>query len=168
VIFKIDHLLLLRVGASPDLLSTDCLVGTRRALGAWLAQIPSSILGTFQFFFLFMGLKVVLKKDWLATLAFVGIFATAKSLGSSHLAIDAVTAVLVYGILALIVYRFGLVPLACAIFTVDMLANVPFTGDISAWYFGMTMFALLSVIGLAVWGFYHSLGGQQAWEANLR
>jgi hypothetical protein len=60
-------------------------------------------------------------------------------------------------ILSLIVYRFGLVPLACAIFTVDMLANVPFTGDISSWYFGTTMFALFSVVALAVWGFYYAL-----------
>jgi hypothetical protein len=47
-----------------------------------------------------------------------------------------------------------------------MLANVPFTGDISAWYFGTTMFALLSVVALALWGFYHSLGGQPLWQAN--
>ncbi len=166
VIFKIAHLFLFRAGASPDLLSSDALVGTRRALGAWLAQIPNSILGTLQFFFIFMGLKVALKKDWLATIVFVAIFGFAKLDGSTHLAIDGVTTILVYGILALIVYRFGLVPLACAIFTVNMLANVPFTGDISAWYFGMTMFALLSVVGLAGWGFYYSLGGQQAWEAS--
>jgi serine/threonine protein kinase len=140
VIFKIAHLFLLRAGASPDLLSSDCLVGTRRALGAWLAQIPNSILGTFQFFFMFMGLKVALKKDWLATLAFVAIFAFAKLDGSTHLAIDGVTTILVYGILALIMYRFGLVSLACAIFTVDLFRSVPFTGDFSAWYFGATMF----------------------------
>jgi len=35
---------------------------------------------------------------------------------------------------------------------------VSFTGDISAWYFGMTVFCLVSVIALAGWGFYYSLG----------
>ena len=42
--------------------------------------------------------------------------------------------ILVYAIAVLIVYRFGLVPLAVAIFTIDMLGNVPFTADFSAWY----------------------------------
>jgi hypothetical protein len=67
---------------------------------------------------------------------------------------------------ALIVYRFGLVPLACAAFTIDLLANVPFAGDFSAWYLGATVFALLSVAP-AVWGFYHSLGGETLWKAEV-
>ena len=166
VVFKIDHLVLLKVGAAPELLSTDYLLGMRRGLGAWVSQIPSSILGTLQFFFLFLGLKLALKRDWLATIAFVAIFATAKSLGSNHVVVDAATAIVVYLILALIVYRFGLVPLACAIFTVDMFANVPFTADLSAWYLGMSVFALLSVVALAVWGFYHSLGDESLWDPN--
>ena len=74
---------------------------------------------------------------------------------------------MVYLILALIVYRFGLVPLTCAIFTVNLLANVPFTADVSAWYFGISVFALLSVLALALWGFYHSLGGEVAWKASV-
>jgi serine/threonine protein kinase len=166
LIFKINHLVLTRFGAAPDLLTTDYLTGTRRALGAWLAQIPTSILGTLQFFFLFMGLKALFRKDWLAAITFVSIFGAAKSLGSDHVAIEIATSILVYGILALIVYRFGLVPLACAIFTVDMLGNVPFTADISSWYFGMTVFALLSVAALAGWGFYYSLGSEPLWESG--
>lgn len=80
--------------------------------------------------------------------------------GSTHLAIDAITVALVYLILAVIIYRFGLVALMCAIFTVNLFQSVPFTGDVSAWYFGMTVFALLSIVALAGWGFYHSLGEQ--------
>jgi serine/threonine protein kinase len=166
VVFKVNHLVLMRVGAAPELLSTDYLLGMRRGLGAWLSQIPGSILGTLEFFFLFMGLKLALKKDWLATIVFVAIFAAAKSLGSSHLAVDAATSIVVYLILALIVYRFGLVPLACAIFSVDMFANVPFTADFSAWYLGMSVFALLSVVALAVWGFYYSLGNEPGWRVS--
>ena len=155
------------MGGPPALLSTECLVGTRRALGAWLAQFPSAILVTLEFFFVFMGLKVVLKRDWLATIVFVAIFTAAGVLSSTnslYIALNAATMTVVYLIAALIVYRFGLVPLACAIFTVDLLANVPFTGNFSAWYFSATMFALLSVVALAAWGFYHSLGGEPLWK----
>ncbi len=38
--------------------------------------------------------------------------------------------VLVYAIALLIVIRFGLVPLACAIFTINLMASVPFSADL--------------------------------------
>jgi hypothetical protein len=164
LVFKAARLVLMKMGASPDLFSTDYLVSARQGFGAWLSQFPVAILGTLEFFFMFLGLKVILKRDWLATVVFVAIFTAAKSAGSHHVAVDAATAIVVYLILALIVYRFGLVPLACATFTVNLLANVPFTADLSAWYFGSTLFALLSVVALAVWGFYHSLGDEPLWH----
>jgi hypothetical protein len=167
VIFKVARLIAMKMGASPELLSTEGLVGTRRALGAWLSLFPSAILGTLEFFFLFLGLKLALKRDWLATVAFVAIFTAARSLDSNYAALDAVTTIVIYVILALIVYRFGLVPLACAIFTVNLLASVPFTADFSAWYLGMSIFALFSVVALAGWGFYHSLGGEALWKAEI-
>lgn len=166
VIFKIAYFAMMKMGASPPLFSSDYPVSTRRVLDAWLSQVPSAIIGTLEFFFVLLGLKVLLKRDWLATIAFVAIFAVAKTLGSQYPMVEGVTSVVVYSVAALIVYRLGLVALACAIFTVDLLANVAFTGDFSAWYFGTPMFALLSVVALAVWGFYRSLGGESLWQPN--
>ena len=162
VVFKINQFVMARLGGAPDLYNSDFLLDTRRALGAWVAQLPNGLLGTLQFFLIFMGAKALFKKDWLATLAVVGFFTGIRLPGSTHPAIDAVTLVVVYLILALIVYRFGLVALACAIFTVDSVQSMSFTGDVSAWYFGVTMFGLFSIVALAGWGFYHSLGGEVA------
>ncbi len=166
VIFKINAILTVRLGGPPQLLSNDYLVSVRYGLSAWLEQWPVSIFTTLEFFFVFLVLKILLKRDWLATMVFVAIFGTVKTLGQDHILLEAATAIAVYLVLALIVYRFGLIPLFCAIFTVDMLGNVPFTGDVSAWYFGITMFTLLSVVALAVWGFRYSLGEKPPWEAN--
>jgi tRNA A-37 threonylcarbamoyl transferase component Bud32 len=167
VIFKVGSFVMMKMGASPPLFQTDFLLSTRRALGAWLSQVPSAILGTLQFFFLLMGLKAVFKRDWLAAIVFVAIFTTAKTLGSQYPVVDAITSVVVYSIAAVIVFRFGLVPLACAIFTVDLLANIPFTADFSAWYVGTSVFALLSVVALAGWGFYTSLGDEPLWKPDV-
>ena len=164
VIIKIRTVVMLKLGAVPELLSSDYLMGTRKALGAWLSQIPGSILNTLEFFLIFLGLRLALKRDWLSAIVFVAIFTTSKSLGTTHPVVDVVTWILIWGILALIVYRFGLVALVCAIFTVDLLANLPLTTEVSAWYFGTTAFALLSVVALAAWGFYHSLGRESSWE----
>jgi serine/threonine-protein kinase len=167
LIFQLRSIPMMRMGASPGLASTEYLMGGRTALGAWLMQIPVSILGTLQFFFLLLGLKVILRKDWLAAIAFVALFALPRGFSSSYPAVEVPTQILVYAIAVLIVYRFGLVPLACAIFTINMLANIPFTADLSAWYMPTSVMALLSVVALAGWGFYQSLGGEAVWRPQI-
>jgi len=165
LVMQIRSIPMMHMGAAPGLYSTEYLIGGRQALGAWLYEVPSSIVAALEFFFLLLGLKVLLRKDWIAAIVFVAIFTGLSSRGS-YLAVQIPTRVLVYGIAVLIVYRFGLVPLAVAIFTVDMLFNVPFSADFSTWYMNTSIFALLSVVALAGWGFYHSLGGQPLWATD--
>jgi hypothetical protein len=165
LVIQLRYIPMMHMGASPGLYSTEYLIGGRQALGAWLYQVPSAIVGALEFFFLLLGLKVLVRKDWIAAVAFVAIF-TGLSSSGSYLSVQVPTRILVYGIAVLIVYRFGLVPLAVAIFTVDMLVNVPFSADFSTWYMTSSLFALLSVVALAGWGFYHSLGGQLLWAAD--
>jgi len=167
LIFQIRYIPLMHMGAAPGIAQTEYLAGGREALGAWLMQIPTSILGTLQFFFLLLGLKVLVRKDWLAAIAFVALFALPRGLTSSYMPVELPAWILIYAIAVLIVYRFGLIPLAGAIFTVNMLANVPFTADLSSWYMTTSILALLSVVTLAGWGFYHSLGGEPLWRPEI-
>jgi serine/threonine-protein kinase len=166
LVIQIRNIVLIRFGAVPELRSAEYLLGGRLAIGAWLQQVPTSILAALEFFFLLLGLKAMLKKDWLAAPAFVAIF-TGLHATTSHPSIDFPVFVVIYAIAALIMYRYGLVPLACAIFTVDMLANVPLTVDLSAWYISTSFFALFSILALAGWGFYHSLGGKPLWTVEV-
>jgi hypothetical protein len=155
---------MMRMGAAPSLGQLEYMEGGRTALGAWLMQIPASILGTLQFFFLLLGLKVLLRKDWIAAIIFVAIFALPRGLTSSYISVEVPAWILIYAVAVLLVYRFGLVPLACAIFTVNMLANVPFASDLTAWYMSASVLAVVSIVVLAGWGFYHSLGGEPLWR----
>jgi hypothetical protein len=154
----------MHMGAGPYLNSEDYLMGGRAALAAWLTQVPTSIISTLQFFFLLLGLKVILRRDWLAATAFVAMFALPQGLSATHVPVDLPAWTLIYLVAVVIVFRFGLVPLACAIFTVNMLTNVPFSADLSAWYMPGSVLALLSILALAGWGFYLSLGGQPLWR----
>jgi hypothetical protein len=70
-------------------------------------------------------------------------------------------------VLVIVLLRFGLVPLAVGVYTVDMLANVPFSADFSAWYATTSLLTLISVVALAGWGFYHSLGGEPVWKVEM-
>jgi len=166
LIIQVRFIPLMHRGASPNLLNSSYLMGGREALGAWLMQIPASIFGTLEFFVLLFGLRFVLRKDWLAAIAFVAFFVVQQFSGP-YATVELPAWILIYAIAVLIVFRFGLIPLAAAIFTVDMLANVPLTADFSAWYMGTTMLALLSVVVLAAWGFYHSLGGAPVWKMEM-
>jgi serine/threonine protein kinase len=167
LVFQLRSIPMMHLGAAPNLGNVEYLMGGRHALGAWLFIAPASIMGTLQFFFILLGLKVVLRKDWLAAIVFIAIFAVPTGLQSTYTAVELPAQILVYAIAVLIVYRFGLVPLAIAIFTIDMLGNVPFTSDFSAWYMGTSVLALLSVVALAGWGFYQSLGGESLWRPEL-
>ena len=178
MIIESTYIPLARLGASPSLSGGAYLLGGRQALGQWLLQVPQSIFGTLQFFFLLLGLKLLVeslfglvklkiaRSDWIAAVLFVGIWVLLQGLQSTHRAVEIPAIILVYGVLVLIVLRFGLVPLAVGVFTADMLANVPFTLDFSEWYASTALLALLSVVGLAAWGFYHSLGGAPLWTGE--
>ena len=166
LIFRAVDIPLAHAGAVPPLYSTEYLLGGRQALGQWLIQIPTSILSTLEFFFLLLGLRVLLRKDWIAAIAFIAIFVTLQSLRNSHLEVAIPAFLLVYLILLLIVFRFGLLPVAIGVFTVDMVANVPLTADFSEWYMSTSLLAVLSLVALAGWGFYHSLGGAPVWKVE--
>jgi serine/threonine-protein kinase len=167
LIFQIRYIPMMRMGAAPPLFSTKVLMGGRTALGAWLYQWPQSIQTTLAFFFLLFGLKVLLRKEWIAAIVMVAIFALPRGLSSTYMAVEIPAQIVVYSIAVLIVLRFGFIPLACAVFTINLMANVPFSTDFSAWYMPTSILALLSVVALAGWGFYHSLGGEPLWRPEI-
>jgi serine/threonine-protein kinase len=166
LVFWIRYIPMVHMGASPSLGSTHALMGGRVALGAWLQQWPQSIQTTLIFFLVLLGLKVLLRREWIAALVFVAIFAVPRGISGSYVAIELPAQIVVYAIAVVIVVRFGLVPLVCAIFTIDMMAGVPFSADLSTWYMSTSIPALLSVVAMAGWGFYLSLGGQPLWRLD--
>jgi hypothetical protein len=167
LVFQIRYIPMMHMGASPGMGSTEALVGGRLALGAWVRQWPSSIQTTLVFFLVLLGLKVLLRKEWLAAIVFVAIFAIPRGLSSSYMRVELPAQIIVYAIALLIVIRFGLLPLAVAIFTINLLSNVPFSADFSVWYMPTSIMALLSVVLLLAWGFYHSLGGRPLWKHDI-
>ncbi len=167
LIFQVRVALNIRNGAPPDFYSTEYLMGGRHALGAWLIQIPGAIQGTLLFFFLLFVLRVLLRKEWLAAIVFVALWVALKTLGSDYPWIDGSAWALIYGVAAIVAFRFGFVALAVGLFVTDLVLNAPLTLDFSFWYASSTLLPLLSVVALAVWGFYNALAGQKLWQGDL-
>ena len=74
---------------------------------------------------------------------------------------------ILYSTVAVALLRFGLIALATTISMVTVFSSIPYTLDFSAWYAGSAVSVVLSVLGLAAWGFYTSLAGQPLWKGEL-
>ena len=167
VVVSVGFLFLKREGATPQLPDSELLMGSREVLGSWLQNIGLSIFGTLELFLLMFLLRVILRNRWLAMVCFVAIYTALNTLQSDHPQIVWPVWLMVYILLAGAVSRFGLVVLAAAIFTADVILNVPYSLDFSNWYAAHAAAILTGFVALAGWGFYTSLGGQKVWKDEL-
>jgi hypothetical protein len=167
VIVDLSYVVILRLGGPPILRATEYLRGGRHILGAWLAQLVISVEGTLVFFFVLFLFRVLLRRPWLASIAFVALFATSRILGNEYAAVQIPTSIAIYAIAAFAVVRFGLVALAAGLFSVDLIISAPASASLSSWYAPASAFVFLSVLGLAAWGFYTSRAGRPLWSGTL-
>jgi hypothetical protein len=157
-------ILLRRVGDVPDTPSTTLLVGGRQVVGIWLLNVVQCIVSTLEFFFVLFFLRVVVRNKWLAAAVFVAIWGSMNTLQGHHPEVMVWIWIGVFSVAAFAVSRFGLITLAVAIFTADVLLGLPYTLDFSLWYADSALFVLLSFVAIAAWGFYQSLGGKPVWQ----
>jgi predicted Ser/Thr protein kinase len=155
------------MGAAPRLGEMEYLLGGRRIVGAWLGYLLGSIRTTLVFFLVLFLLRVLLRRRWLAAVAFVVVFAAAPVLASRYPLFEAPMQTALYTIAALAVVRSGLVTLAAGILTANVLLSVPVTASLSSWYAGSSAFVHSSVLALGLWGFSTSLAGQRLWKGDL-
>jgi serine/threonine-protein kinase len=167
LLYDVRQVLTMRLGDAPNFYSTGFLMGSRQALASWLLHIPISIQSTLVFFFVFLAFRIVVRREWLAAIAFVALFAGMKTVGSDFLRVEAILQILIYGTAVLVVVRFGLVALAAGMFTADVLLNVALSGDMSNWYAPHGIFVVLSILALATWAFYNALGGRNPWSSTV-
>jgi serine/threonine-protein kinase len=163
----VGFLFLKREGATPELAQTELLLGSREILALWLDKIIQSIIGTLQFFFLLFLLRVLLRNRWLALVCFIAIFTVQNTLRSDHPQIIWPFWLIVYTLAAGAVSRFGLIVLATASFTANVLLNLPYSLDFSNWYAAHVMAILVGLTAIATWGFYTSLGAQKLWKDDI-
>jgi hypothetical protein len=156
-----------RYGFPPNVNWGDFMLGPRTVLGAWIWHVANSVQATLGMFFLMFVFRVLLRKPWLAAIAFIGLWTAIKFVGSSHGPLLVPVQLFVYSGAAFVLLRYGALSLATGIFVADILLNVAITSHPSAWYYGGTWFVLLTVVALACWAFYIALAGQKLWKASL-
>jgi predicted Ser/Thr protein kinase len=152
---------------APNLGSTDVLLGIRSTVAVCFKSIPHGIRETLIFFFLIFLLRVLLRNQWLACAGFMLIFSALSYFQSKHPVVEGLLSLVVYGLVAFIVLRFGLLAMAVYIFVDELARNVQPTMHTSAWYMGNSLFLLACVVALAAWGFHTSIAGRRLWKQDL-
>ena len=152
------------VGADPNVQGFQALIST---------FITSSIVGSIfhglGFMFLLLLFYALLRKQWLAALtlwlietAVLGFAFASQGPWLGWLGVIAIATIYIIA-----ATRFGLLAVMSLQLFFDMSFHYPITGDFSSWYSGTTIFALIVIIGLALYGFYTSLAGQPLFRGQI-
>ncbi len=149
-----------RLPPRPMTLGLDSLLGARGMIAELLSRIPSDLGLALALFFLFVLLRLLLRKDWAAAAAFVLIFAGANALSGKYPLVDAVETVIAFGFVIFILKRFGLFCLMVLFATAQVLLEFVHSIQLSQWHAAPTLLGVLFVLALAVYGFRVSLAGR--------
>jgi serine/threonine-protein kinase len=118
--------------------------------------IPASLGGLFAFFLL----RSLLRRSWLAAAMLVSLIVFPTAYLSVWPAVTASFDLVVISLLLWVVAQFGVLAATIALFVEAFLASLPLTSDFSAWYAGSTWFALVILVGMALWSFRITLAGR--------
>jgi predicted Ser/Thr protein kinase len=148
--------------SAPNIPALQALGGVRPSVSLLLQSVCDSLFTSIFFFFAFFLLRVLLRKQWLATAAFIGLVTLVIS-GPGSNWIDRPFQAAYAALFAFILLRFGLLALMATIVAQDVLGNVPWTAEPSA----LNLLALAIVAIVAVYGFRTSLAGRPILRGDL-
>ncbi len=141
--------------------------GPRYWLSGVAAHTSGAISSGLIIFFLLFGLRVLLRKDWLAAIIGGMIFTLLQ--GGLANSLDWVTEYIVIALaitaLLFVLLRLGLLVTVVAVFAIDTFGNLGLGTDWSAWYapFGFATVAVL--LGLTAIAFRYALGERELFSA---
>jgi len=157
---------------APPIITANLLTlgSMRTMLAVFLSsQLVASVFVGFAFLFLLLLLYILLRKEWLATLALFVIALAVEVLAFAFIGphLYWIASILVALSIAIVVARFGLLATMTHQLFFFLSVTYPLTTDFSAWYSSSTVFALVMALGISVYGFYTSLGGRRLFADRL-
>ena len=126
--------------------------------------------GLFNMFILNL-ISAAVRRKWLAVSIFVGLTTVLTTLAYTPYGTDPWFAlgrsVLFFGLVALILTRFGVLAASAAMFAQSSLLNSPLTTNWSVWYAQSSLLAMCIVSGLALYGLVTTLSDRPWWPDKL-
>jgi serine/threonine-protein kinase len=137
----------------------DLLLGLRSTIGVVLQEGVYAVRNALMYFFILFVLRMMLRNQWMAMIAFTAFFTVLNVLGNERAWLGGVIGVLYFGTASLVIVRFGgLLAFMVGSFVSNLLFDVVITLDASAWYMSSNVLVLSVVAALAAWAFYIATG----------
>jgi hypothetical protein len=103
--------------------------------------------------------RVIFRRNWLAT-GITGVVAVAVTLTQPNIFVDFLSQTIFAGLAIFLLIRFGLFAVAMYMFPYYLLTNMPINLGPSHWYTGRSLFLLLFIVALVLYGFRTALAGR--------
>ena len=144
----------------------ELLLGLRSTIGIVLQEALYAIRNVLFYFFILFVLRMMLRTQWAAVIAFTAFFTLLNALGNDEVWLGGLVGLLYFGTAAFVIVRFGgLLAFVVGAFVSPLLFDVVPTLDSSAWYSGSNIFILAVLVALTVWAFYTATG-RRPWGAT--
>jgi serine/threonine-protein kinase len=138
------------------------LLGTRQWIAGQSELLSGGVQSGLLIFFIIFGLKVLLKRDWLAALAAALILSLGQGVASdpAHARTLVPFLLTAFGLLSFVLLRYGLITTIVAVWTTNNILQLPLGTNLSTWYAASGVMSWLFVAAVAAFGFWNSLGGR--------
>jgi serine/threonine-protein kinase len=140
--------------------------GMRSMIDLFAADLAASLVMPMSLLLLSLLLSIVLRKRWLAAVV-VWLLLTAGIGLTTTTLVAFICSAIAFALLVMVTMRYGLLTAYFCVLFVNVIADHPTTTNVSAWYFGSTIFAVTICVGLILYGFYTSLAGQSLFRGKL-
>ena len=144
---------------APGSPAVDSLLGMRFAIGSVLLYVLNYTLWALAIFFGISMLRVGMRKDWLATGLFL-LMASFSNFGGEYPWFAFGATLVLFSLIVLVLKRFGLIALIVGLVVQNLLIAFPAASHFSRWYATSGIFALVTILFLAAYGFHSALAGQ--------
>jgi predicted Ser/Thr protein kinase len=142
-------------------LNLSAVLGARHWIGVIAAVLGGALRTGLIIFLVVFGLRVLLRRDFLAVLAAAVLFSVTESESLSEGWILFAIYLAVYGVLIFLLLRFGLVASITTVFIVNTFNTISLGASLKTWYTPPGLASLCVVLGIAIYAFWRSLGGRE-------
>ena len=150
----------------PATFSLASLDGIHGAIAVLLSQTTSALTSALAIFFLLFVFRLLLRKIWLAAPVVILIFML-PNLSQDTRAISMIVGALLLAVFIFVLYRFGLLALATAVFANNITENLPVTWKFTEWYAAGGRLAILAIVLMALYSFHYSRAGKPIFQGSL-
>jgi hypothetical protein len=139
------------------------LMGMRQWLASFAGMINTALMVGLAAFFAIFGMRVWVKRDWLAAIltSLMFTFSEGSVVNSNHVLATASLYVIIYTALMFLLLRFGLVSTIGMIVFVNSMERITLGTDLRAWWIPYGLAAMAVTIGLAAYAFWRSMGSRE-------